>query len=43
VEKREVRAGTIVYALERWDESEVRVRVRADVAGRYLPHHWTQP
>jgi hypothetical protein len=33
VEKREVRAGTIAYALEGWGESGVR----ADVVGRYLP------
>jgi hypothetical protein len=37
VEKREVRAGTIACALEGWGECGVRVRVRADVAGRYLP------
>jgi hypothetical protein len=32
-----VRAGTVACALEGWGESGVRVRVRADVAGRYLP------
>jgi hypothetical protein len=39
VEKREVRAGTVACALEGWGESEVRVKVRADVdvAERYLP------
>jgi hypothetical protein len=37
VEEREVRAATIACALEGWGESGVRVRVRADVAGRYLP------
>jgi hypothetical protein len=36
VEEREVRASTIACALEGWGESGVRVRVRADVAGRYL-------
>jgi hypothetical protein len=39
VEEREVRAGTIACALEGWDESGVR----ADMAGKYLPRHWTQP
>jgi hypothetical protein len=38
-----VRAGTIAYASEGCGESGVRVRVRPDVAGRYLPRHWTQP
>jgi hypothetical protein len=32
-----VRAVTVDCALERWDESGVRVRVRTDVVGRYLP------
>jgi hypothetical protein len=43
MEEREVRADTIACALKGYGESGVRVRVRADMAGRYLPHNWTQP
>jgi hypothetical protein len=37
VEEREVRAGNIACTLQGWGKSGVRVGVRADVAGRYLP------
>jgi hypothetical protein len=43
VKEKEVRADTIACALEGWGENGVRVGVRADVAGRYLPPHRTQP